>query len=51
MRVEVRRGDELLASETACNDAYIKHGDAPRLLLLATEVSGTHMATYKAGTG
>ena len=48
MRVEVRRGDELLASETACNDAYIKHGDVPRLLLLATEVSGTHMATYKA---
>ena len=48
MRVEVRRGEELLAIEHACNDAYIKHGDVPRLLLLSTEVAGSHMATYKA---
>ncbi len=48
MYVEVRRGDLLLARETACNDAYIKHGDVPRLLSLATEVGGQHMATYKA---
>jgi NAD+ kinase len=48
MRVEVRRGAKLLVSETACNDAYIKHGDVPRLLSLATEVAGSHMATYKA---
>ena len=46
--IEVRRGERLLARETACNDAYVKHGDVPRLLSLATEVSGQHMATYKA---
>ncbi|HEY0138260.1 MAG TPA: NAD(+)/NADH kinase [Nannocystis sp.] len=48
MYIEVRRGEQLLARETACNDAYIKHGDVPRLLSLATEVAGQHMATYKA---
>jgi NAD+ kinase len=48
MSIEVRRGSQLLAREMACNDAYIKHGDVPRLLLLATEVAGSHMATYKA---
>ncbi len=48
MCIEVRRGAQLLAREMACNDAYVKHGDVPRLLLLATEVAGSHMATYKA---
>ncbi len=48
MSIEVRRDQRRLVRETACNDAYIKHGDIPRLLSLSTEVSGTHMATYKA---
>jgi NAD+ kinase len=48
MQIEVQRGDRVRVRETACNDAYIKHGDVPRLLLLATEISGSHMATYKA---
>ena len=48
MKVEVRRDGRLLTSDSACNDAYIKHGDNPRLLSLATTVSGQVMATYKA---
>lgn len=48
MNVEVRRDGRLVTHEVACNDAYIKHGDVPRLLQLATSISGTHMATYKA---
>ncbi len=48
MRVEVRRGDQIIATETACNDAYVKHGDIPRLLQLATTVGGETMATYRA---
>jgi len=48
MCIEVRRGERMLVRESACNDAYVKHGDVPRLLSLATEVAGSHMATYKA---
>lgn len=48
MMVEVRRDERVVVSEIACNDAYIKHGDVPRLLQLATSVAGSHMATYKA---
>jgi NAD+ kinase len=48
MNVEVRRDGHMVTHEVACNDAYIKHGDVPRLLLLATSISGSHMATYKA---
>ena len=48
MCIEVRRGGHVLVRESACNDAYVKHGDVPRLLSLATEVAGSHMATYKA---
>ncbi|MEZ4451187.1 MAG: NAD(+)/NADH kinase [Nannocystaceae bacterium] len=48
MKVEVRRDGRVLTSDIACNDAYIKHGDNPRLLALATEVGGQTMATYKA---
>lgn len=48
MRVEVHRGDRVIATETACNDAYVKHGDIPRLLQLATSVGGESMATYRA---
>jgi NAD+ kinase len=48
MNVEVRRDGRTVSHEVACNDAYIKHGDVPRLLQLATSISGSHMATYKA---
>ena len=48
MSVEVRREGRVVSHEVACNDAYIKHGDVPRLLLLATSITGSHMATYKA---
>ncbi len=48
MRVEVRRDGGVLTSDVACNDAYVKHGDNPRLLSLTTEVGGQVMANYKA---
>jgi len=48
MRVKVVRGGKTLVTETACNDAYVKHGDIPRLLQLATTVAGELMATYRA---
>ncbi|MCY1059658.1 NAD(+)/NADH kinase [Nannocystis sp. SCPEA4] len=48
MQVELRRGGAVFLRETACNDAYIKHGEFPRLLSLATDVGGQFMATYKA---
>jgi len=48
MNVVVRRDGRVVGSEVACNDAYIKHGDIPRLLQLATSIGGSHMATYKA---
>jgi NAD+ kinase len=48
MNVEVRRDQRVVVHEVACNDAYIKHGDVPRLLQLATSIGGSHMATYKA---
>ncbi|MGB1012811.1 MAG: NAD(+)/NADH kinase [Nannocystaceae bacterium] len=48
MRVKVVRGGKTLVTETACNDAYVKHGDIPRLLQLATTVGGELMATYRA---
>jgi NAD+ kinase len=48
MRVEVRRGGGVVQSETACNDAYVKHGATPRMLQLRTTVRGHLMAEYKA---
>lgn len=48
MQVELLRGGAVFLSESACNDAYIKHGEFPRLLSLATDVGGQFMATYKA---
>lgn len=48
MRVELRRRGQVALVETACNDAYVKHGEFPRLLSLATDVGGQFMATYKA---
>lgn len=48
MSVKVQREGKTILSEKACNDAYIKHGDIPRLLQIATEVGGQYMATYRA---
>jgi NAD+ kinase len=48
MQVELQRGGRVFLREAACNDAYIKHGEFPRLLSLATDVGGQFMATYKA---
>jgi len=48
MAVEVRRRGELIATETAVNDVYIKHGQIPRLLRLDTSVAGQSLALYKA---
>lgn len=48
MGVEVRRRGELFATETAVNDVYIKHGQIPRLLRLATRVGDHDLAHYKA---
>jgi NAD+ kinase len=48
MGVEVRRGGKLFATETAVNDVYIKHGQIPRLLRLATRVGDQDLAHYKA---
>ncbi|MCA9693093.1 MAG: NAD(+)/NADH kinase [Nannocystaceae bacterium] len=47
MRVVVVRDGEVLERATACNDAYVKHGNIPRLLQLATTVGGEQMATYR----
>ena len=48
MAVEVRRRGELIATETAVNDVYIKHGQIPRLLRLDTRVADHPLALYKA---
>jgi NAD+ kinase len=48
MQVELHRRGDVVLREAACNDAYVKHGEFPRLLSLATDVSGQFMATYKA---
>lgn len=47
-RVDVLRDGELYASETASNDAYVKHGEIPRLLRLSTRVRGQLLANYRA---
>ncbi|HET6582691.1 MAG TPA: NAD(+)/NADH kinase, partial [Nannocystaceae bacterium] len=48
MQVEVRRGDLVLASGTGCNDAYVKHGASPRMLLLRTSVGEAHVGDVRA---
>lgn len=47
MRVSVRRGEEVW-SQVGCNDAYVKHGEQPRMLELATAVGDRHIASYRA---
>ncbi len=48
MRIEVFRNGKLHATDTASNDAYIKHGELPRLLRLATYIGKQFIATYRA---
>ncbi len=48
MQVKVLRGGEETSTQIACNDAYIKHGELPRMLRLATTVGGHKMAEYRA---
>jgi len=48
MQISVSRGGETIAQDTACNDAYVKHGVVPRLLRLACHIGDQYMATYKA---
>jgi len=48
MIVEVRRGNDVLAVVSGCNDAYVKHGELPRMLRLRTAVGGSHVADVRA---
>lgn len=48
VKVEVERGGEIVQSQLACNDCYLKHGESPRMLQLVTEVAGSKMAEYRA---
>lgn len=48
MRIEVFRDGELFAADTASNDAYVKHGEIPRLLRMATYIGEHFLATYRA---
>lgn len=48
MRVELRRNGGVAQTETACNDAYVKHGASLRMLQMRTTVGGHEMADYKA---
>jgi NAD+ kinase len=48
MRIRVHRDAQLIATEHACNDVYVKHGEIPRLLRLACWVSDQYMSTFKA---
>lgn len=48
MKVEVQRAGGVASTQTACNDAYVKHGERPRMLQLVTTVGGHKMADYRA---
>lgn len=48
MTVEVMRGGGVWSCQTACNDAYVKHGATPRMLQLSTMVGGYKMADFRA---
>lgn len=48
MVVQVHRGGEVFSRQVACNDAYVKHGERPRMLRLSTSVGGHKMADYRA---
>jgi NAD+ kinase len=48
MHVEVRRGNELRATQVGCNDTYVKHGELPRMLQLRTTIGGAFAANLRA---
>jgi NAD+ kinase len=48
MDVHVRGREGAQASQTACNDVYIKHGERPRMLALETHIGGEKIAEYYA---
>lgn len=47
IQVEVRRQGQLILSESASNDTYVKHGSLPRMLRLETSIGDQFMATYR----
>lgn len=49
MRVQVSRaGSDEVWARVGCNDAYVKHGEQPRMLDLATTIGGRKSADYRA---
>jgi NAD+ kinase len=48
MRIELHRDGNVHATDTASNDAYVKHGEVPRLLRIPTYVGDQFMANYRA---
>ncbi|MFO0637299.1 MAG: NAD(+)/NADH kinase [Nannocystaceae bacterium] len=48
MQVEVWRLDERRATQTGCNDTYVKHGELPRMLQLRTSIGGNFAAGVRA---
>lgn len=49
MRVQVVRAESDEAwVQIGCNDAYVKHGEQPRMLDLATTIGGRKIADYRA---
>ncbi|MBK8237445.1 MAG: NAD(+)/NADH kinase [Deltaproteobacteria bacterium] len=48
MQVELFRGGKLHATQTGCNDTYVKHGELPRMLQLRTSIAGNFAASLRA---
>lgn len=48
MQVEVFRGGTRRASQTGCNDTYVKHGELPRMLHMRTSIGGNFAANMRA---
>ncbi len=48
MHVEVWRAGSVCATQTGCNDTYVKHGELPRMLHLRTSIGGSFAADIRA---
>jgi NAD+ kinase len=48
MQIEVCRAGTLMASQTGCNDTYVKHGELPRMLHLRTNIGGSFASNMRA---
>jgi NAD+ kinase len=48
MQVQLVRGGIVVETRTGCNDAYVKHGEQPRMLTLRTSVGAAHVADVRA---